>query len=41
MQRDRDLLVQTSPEAGLAEPEPASRLGVDIAARPSLSSASR
>ena len=31
MQRDRDLLVQTSPEAGLAEPEPASRLGVDIA----------
>src|SRR5689334_8457886 len=31
MQRDRDLHVQTSPEAGLAEPEPASRLATGIA----------
>jgi putative peptidoglycan lipid II flippase len=31
MQRDRELRVQASPEAGLAEPEPASRLGAGIA----------
>ncbi len=31
MQRDRKLRVQASPEAGLAEPEPASRLGAGIA----------
>jgi putative peptidoglycan lipid II flippase len=31
MQRDRELHVQTSPEAGLAEPEPASRLATGIA----------
>src|SRR5260370_13574545 len=31
MHRDRGLHVQTSPDAGLAEPEPASRLGVGIA----------
>jgi putative peptidoglycan lipid II flippase len=31
MQRDRELPVQASPEAGLAEPEPASRLGAGIA----------
>ena len=31
MQRDRELRVQASSEAGLAEPEPASRLGAGIA----------
>ena len=31
MQGDRELHVQASPEAGLAEPEPASRLGAGIA----------
>ena len=31
MQGDRELHVQTSPEAGLAEPEPASRLAEGIA----------
>ena len=31
MQRDRELRVQASPEGGLAEPEPASRLGAGIA----------
>ena len=31
MQRDRELHVQASPEAGLAEPEPASRLAAGIA----------
>jgi putative peptidoglycan lipid II flippase len=31
MQRDRELHVQSSPEAGLPEPEPASRLGEGIA----------
>ena len=31
MQRDRELRVRASPEAGLAEPEPASRLGAGIA----------
>src|SRR5260370_23260499 len=31
MHRDRGLHVQTSPDAGLAEPEPASRLGEGIA----------
>ena len=31
MQSDRELHVQTSPEAGLAEPEPASRLATGIA----------